>query len=371
MLTGAVAVCLVLAACSDDRAQGPDELSDLATDTATDAAPFDTLTDSVSVDTAGVSQTDAPSDTVASDSQLSDVIDEDLGSLDQATEEERSVLDFAADPDIDVADTGASRPMRLVVAGDSWSAGMAFPDGGVLLQAIQARDIEHVTVDFATTAIPGSQADEWADNDDHKLELLTVALDTVPAAEVLFMTLGGNDFLGKAHDNLGRISTSRQNRFLDGVQEDLQTVVDHALSGRPYLTVVIVGYDYLNYFAVEYVTGDLPGLSSVEFNSLLVGLELRKLEIAQETDGCEYAHNLGVLQYRLGDDLFAYGPAAVPLPGSAPDYDPFPGGNPLLPSPLAAMPADGVHPTPEGHRLIIDNALDQGLENVVWRRPWH
>ena len=360
-----VVCCLALAACEDDVAPGGTELTDIA-DLVGDSSDGDTGEDLALVDT--VDDGEARAD--ISDSESTED-PEDSSGLEQETEEEPYDTDRGLDPATDRTDTDPSHPMRVVVAGDSWSAGMAFPDGGILLQAIEARSIGHVTIDYATTAIPGSQAEEWAENDDDKLDLLALALDSAPIAEVLFMTLGGNDFLSKAHSNLGRISESRQNRFLDGVGTDLQTVVDFAVDGRPHLTVVIVGYDYLNYFAVEAATGDLPGLSSFEFNALLVGLEQRKLEIAQDTEGCEYAHSLGILQYRLGDDLFAYGPEAVPFPGSAPDYQPFPGGNPLLPSPLAALPLDGVHPTAEGHRLIIDNALDQGLENLLWRRSWY
>ena len=301
---------------------------------------------------------------------LSDDTGEDTVVEDVVVDAARTDNGAGEDPVAEDGDVDGPETVRVVVAGDSWSAGMAFPEGGILRAAIEARGFENVTIDFETTAIPGSQAEQWATNDEDKLDLLAAALDADPPAEVLFITLGGNDFLSKAHNNLGKVSESRQERFLDRVQGDLQTVVDYALFWRPRLTVVIVGYDYLNYFAIEATSGDLPDLSSIEFNALLVGLEQRKLEIAENTEGCEYAHNLGILQYRLGDALFSYGPEIVPFPGSAPEYQPFPGGNPFLPSPLAALPLDGVHPTAEGHRFIIDNTLDQGLENVLRGYPW-
>ena len=355
------------AACQSEATRGGFEGAEVSSDLAGDGTDGDNSEDLALVDS--IDDGAAGADIVDS-GPTEDILEDSYGS-ELELEEESYDHDFGLDPVSDRTDAGPLHPMRVVVAGDSWSAGMAFPDGGIVLQAIQARGIEHVTIDYATTAIPGSEAEEWAENDDNKLDLLASALDSAPVAEVLFMTLGGNDFLSKAHNNLGRISESRQNTFLDRVGNDLQTVVDFAVDGRPHLTVVIVGYDYLNYFAVEAATGDLPSLSSFEFNALLVGLEERKLEIARDTEGCEYAHNLGILQYRLGDDLFAYGPEVVPFPGSAPDYQPFPGGNPLLPSPLAALPLDGVHPTAEGHRLIIDNTLDQGLENLLLRRSWY
>ena len=63
----------------------------------------------------------------------------------------------------------------------------------------------------------------------------------------------------------------------------------------------------------------------------------------------------------------------LPAPGGAPDYNPFPGGDPTKPSPAKAFEQvhgnDGIHLNAEGYRQIIRNALQQGMGAMLEATP--
>ncbi len=299
----------------------------------------------------------------------------DEGASDDGAADEGGADEDVGQPEPDGATTPSVR--RIVVAGDSWSAGMVFPEGGPLRAALDARGFEELVITWEQTALAGSKVSQWAHNEHGMLNLLFAALDEEPPAEVLFMVIAGNDLLRASADGLGDWWRWRQEATFDAIEQDVEQLVDAVLAGRPHLQVVLVGYDYLHFEMIHNLISKMKGMDTAEFNENFVELGRRKLSVAQRTPRCHYAHNFGILQYRLGDTLHPpflnppapYEPGVVPFPGRAPGYQPFPGGIPLFPGPLGALP-DGVHPTGEAHRLIIDNVLDQGLESLLLGQGW-
>ena len=253
---------------------------------------------------------------------------------------------------------------RVVLGGDSWSAGFIYP----LRDALDARGYEEVTVTWELTAKPGSTVAGWL-ADPGLMAGLYASLDADPPAEILFFTLGGNDYLGACRGGLGLFGPLEWFLTMARIQWDLQTFVALAKAGRPNLKVVLIGYDYLNFFVIQAFGIDFPGMDWIRFNLGLVDLASRGRDAAAATDGMLYAHNMGLLQHTFGDGLFGYGPGVAPKPGPAPTYDPFPGGWYTYPSPAAHIP-DGVHPDYDGFRALIENSLDQGPAAWIEGRPW-
>jgi hypothetical protein len=279
-----------------------------------------------------------------------------------------AVPDAAPDATPDVVTPAVA---RAVIAGDSWSVGLVLPT----IDAFAALGLNTVLT-WETTAQSGSRALEWASNKDSKLDLLKAALDADPPAEVLLLVIGGNDLLSKMNDGWAKQPKLLRDLALDVIRNDVQTIADYALAKRPHLTVVIIGYDYLHYDFLKLAVS-LPGMDQESFSQAFVDLEKRKLEIAQSTARVEYAHNFGWLQWQFGDKVHPpfllppldYAAGVVPKPGVAPAYLPFPGGFKELPGPLDYLP-DGLHPSLEGFRAIIDHSLSQGLESVMRGGPW-
>ncbi len=262
---------------------------------------------------------------------------------------------------------------RIVVAGDSWSCGIVAPTRNIL----DERGFSSIEITYSTTAVAGSTAVEWVNNHDNKLLKLSAALDQEPQAELLLLVIGGNDVNAAIYnDDFDDMSNEQRSQVLDGIRDNIRAIVDFARLNRPHLSIVLVGYDYFHYLFLQQFYG-LGDMYLDEYNQTFVNLGLRKLEIANQVDGCYYAHNFGVLQYTFGDrphppyslPLFEYPPGYVPAPGIAPDYTPFPGGLYQIPSPLDQIP-DGIHPNEEGFTAIMNHVFDQGMENLLSGYDW-
>ena len=260
---------------------------------------------------------------------------------------------------------------RVVLAGDSWSAGLIMP----LREALDGRGYEEVVLTFELTTKPGSQVSGWV-SDANLMNALYLSLDMEPKAEILFFTLSGNDFLYACKKGLGLLGPLGFLQAMQQIQNDLAEFVNLARAGRPHLRIVIVGYDYLHFEMIQALGNTMPGLNLVTFNLGLVDLAARGRDVAAAIPGVYYAHNMGLLQYTYGDYFHPpflcpnpiggcpeYAPGAVPKPGPALGFDPFPGGWFTTPSPIDYLP-DGVHPSFAGFRTIIENSLDQGP--AVW-----
>ncbi|MDQ1256130.1 MAG: hydrolase family protein, partial [Candidatus Hydrogenedentes bacterium] len=173
---------------------------------------------------------------------------------------------------------------------------------------------------------------------------------------VVHLITGGIDFLTLAHDrNLKQMTPAERDALWTDVAEHVQIIVDACLAVRPGILMAIADYDYLDLPALERFAGAnyFYGATVTEFNGWMVELGRKKLEVARKTDRCEYVQNWGLLQYHLGDP-----PKAVPLPGAAPDYSPYPGGDCTLPMPAGIAP-DGIHPNEKAHTLMVQNAVDR------------
>ena len=289
--------------------------------------------------------------------------------------------DDATDDSGDDDDSAPSPADRIVIAGDSWSTGSVNPTQTALVDL----GYGDVTVTWEGTAVAGSQASEWVANQDGKLDALAAALDAEDGADVLLLYLGGNDYNFALNQGLGPFPELALPLVLDGIEQDLQALVDWARSGRPGLTVVIVGYCWFHYEWFTTLFGlSLDVGSTLEYNQGLGELEARKLAIAQRTQGVEYVHNLGILQHTMG--LVAAPPWSLPLvdyppqffdaPSPPPLYDPFPGGvrradiDPSvippesLPGPTAGF-LDGIHPSDAGWAILVQSVYDQGLAGLL------
>ena len=333
-------------------------------------------------DLQGAEDATAPKDATPELSEPTpEVVTDDVGPEDDAEDTTTSKPDDVPADQDEVGDvapevTPDGHVDRVVLCGDSWSAGLVFPTQA----AFTDRGYGDVVLTWEGTAVGGSQASQWA-HETAMHDTLMAALDLTPPAEVLILVISGNDLLSKiASDGLlggyGEWPGWMQQSALDEIQADVQAIVDDARAGRPGLQIVLVGYDYLHYEFLAAYAG-VHDMDFQSFNEAIVDLDTRKRAVADATPDTWYAHNFGLLQYRFGDHphvpftapLLTYGPEQVPFPGVAPDYAPYPGGLIQLPGPLDYLP-DGLHPNETGFRAIIDNVLDQGLEDLLNREGW-
>lgn len=288
------------------------------------------------------------------------------------------ILDGDESPDGDVLPDGDEETetepteRRLVIAGDSWSVGCV----PAMISALADWEFDDITVTYENTAVGGSRAKQWATNENGLNDKLMAALDAEPPAEFLVLVIGGNDLISDVHDGWGDWLEFFQNIALDNIRDDVQTIVDDALDGRPQLDVIIIGYDFLHYDFME-TYFDLGDMNQQSFNEAFVKLGKRKLAIAQNTAHTYYAHNYGLMQYVYGDTVhlpftnppIAYNPGLVPKPGIYPTYQPFPGGLVQLPGPLDHLP-DGLHLDGPGYRELVEYSFEQGMARLLSEDVW-
>jgi lysophospholipase L1-like esterase len=259
---------------------------------------------------------------------------------------------------------------RILVVGDSWAAFMTHPMTGEIFQhTLKTEGYEEAEI-VATekTAVPGSRADQWATNHKGKLDDLKQTLATNLTVDIVFLVIGGNDFLREAiKTNLSNLTAGDRARLWAGIRTNIQTVVDTILAVRPSLKVVLCDYDYLNVAeaARSPMKQSFNGIAQSDFNHYFVDVGREKRAIAGKSNRCLYIQNWGLMQYYFGDPEQKYEAKTVPYPGGSPAFDPYPGGDPGKPGPAKAFNQgalnDGIHLNPEGFRLIIENALKQGL----------
>ncbi len=363
----------------DDAAAADDDASDddLADDDVTDddASDDDTIDDDTTDDDA-VDDDSADDDATDDDTTDDDTGDDDTAdddSTDDDTGDDDTGDDDTSDDDTGDDDT-TDVARRVVIAGDSWSAGFV----PATIDEFAERGYGDTVVSWEFTSIPGSTADEWASNDGGKLDTLELVLDLDPPAEILLLSISGNDIHDMIGDGYDDWPTFLRDWRKQSIVDDTMRIVDTALGGRPDLHVVLIGYDYLHYEFNDLAYG-MGDMSTDEYNLLFAEIGLMELLEASSRPRLHYAHNFGWLQFAVGDvphppfllPLFPYDPGTVPAPGTAATgYLPFPGGIYLLPGPLDWIP-DGVHPTAAGFRLLFEHTMDQGLENLMNGQAWN
>jgi lysophospholipase L1-like esterase len=252
----------------------------------------------------------------------------------------------------------AERTKKILIVGDSWAMSLTkenvdgFPTPDVFDDALVANGLGAYETQGARTAWGGRRAEGWA-----KREMrfrITDELTAYPSIDFVHLIIGGNDFLAQVEqEDFKNLSAEGRGQRWTAITRDIETIVATCLLVRPNLHVVLAGYDYLDFERAAHVwKKSFHGVAPAKLNEWLVEFSRCVLEFAQDEPRCTYIQNFGVLQYWFG------APAQmVPLPGQAPGYDPFPGGDPARPMPSSITP-DGIHPDATAHARLLQNAID-------------
>lgn len=257
---------------------------------------------------------------------------------------------------------------RILIIGDSWAASIAAihhdpapPGFGSLNAVLRDNKLDGYESVGGPTAWGGRKASDWVKP--QNLELITQQLKDNPTVDIVHLIIGGNDFLSQASKGTNIMSLPAEERTViwDKVKADIQTIVDHCLAQRPDIRVLISDYDYLDGAAAQRIlpTFDFGRATPAELNTAFMELGRKKLEIARATPRCFYVSHWGRLQHYYGSPN-----AGLPAPGGPPDYVPYAGGDPVFPMPPQAHVGDGIHPTDEAHRVMLQYCVN------LYYRQW-
>lgn len=300
--------------------------------------------------------------------------------------------DFSVLSRLHEADRALTEPLprapgtpTVLIAGDSWAQFM-WDDGvhATLLDRFGLSDTSAISLSRGSDpgpgytgpeyAISGSEARQWAATSSYPWIANTIAaLEANPTIDWVVLSLGGNDVLaGRSGDgwykDMDLDVPGSEAAFFDQLEADTFTVIDALLAVRPGIRVILSSYDYPNFnvgvWCFLYAcpkrqdlsrdpSGDL--ITDAELNALMVEVETRRRGWAQNAERVVLDHSIGLMHHVYGDGISA--PRVLPRPGrTAPDYLPFPGGNPLRPTLRAnfrrasGLDADPIHLTGDGYR---------------------
>jgi hypothetical protein len=236
----------------------------------------------------------------------------------------------------------AVRIPRILIVGDSWAASITAehvdptPAPDVFDDVLAAEGLGEFETRGLRTAWGGRKASDWA-KPEH-VRIIHEELEAFPTISHVHLIIGGNDFLSAVLAQ-GRALESEpaRRRLWRRIIRDIETIVKACHEVREGITVVIAGYDYLDYHAAEtFWDFDFHGIETATLNQWLEELGDAKRAYAGATPGCVYLGHWGILQREFGG-VGETGPAH---------------GMP------AAISPDGIHPNPDAHAVLLRNAIE-------------
>ena len=279
----------------------------------------------------------------------------------------------------------ASPTARVLLAGDSWAQYMWDDDAhNETFDKFGQADHRAVSRSLGSNpgpgysgpeyAVSGSEAREWVDTADYPWIANVVAeLVAEPTIDTVMFSLGGNDILAGKSDggwykDMDLDVPGSEQALFTRILADSSTIVDAITAVRPGVDVLVSSYEYPN-FNVSALwcwiyacpkrrdlsrDPDNALVSDAEINAMNLDVESRRIAWTNANPRLHFDHGDGEMHYYYGDGVSAAG--VLPRPGQqAPDYLPFPGGNPLRPSlrenfrVVSGIPADPIHLDAEGY----------------------
>jgi len=230
---------------------------------------------------------------------------------------------------------------RVVVFGDSWGVPAA-----PALQAVF--DAEGIPVQVAGASSGGETAANLSSASG--LQHISDTLAANPDADLVHLSIGGNDFLGTWN---ATFTPAQEDALFQAIAADVETILDHILAVRPAARIFWSSYDYPRPLPLG--TPTQVNAAGAKFG--LVAVALANSKGASVT----YGNFSGLMQVTYGFDGTQYTiydpPVAIP-PGdpSLPDA--------TLPSPDAAF-SDTIHLTAAGYGVLAQAQFDAFYAGIL------
>jgi lysophospholipase L1-like esterase len=204
---------------------------------------------------------------------------------------------------------------NIVAIGDSWTV-----LGSPILQT--ELSTHSSSYNLSANGRSGSTASEWQND----VTGIQTALAATPSAELVWLSIGGNDIIDKLEAGETNPLTA-----LSEIQSSIQSILDTIFQKAPNIKVVHFGYDLPN-FSASTLSSYGKSVSDVNTFMFLFAAMLQTIaEQAKYKDKFYYVNMYGTLQ------------AAAGISG-APVID--------QPSPTQYM-ADSIHPNTQGFTILM------------------
>ncbi|MBX9653780.1 LEPR-XLL domain-containing protein [bacterium] len=268
---------------------------------------------------------------------------------------------------------------RIVTIGDSWAWLVANgAPGSTVNQAGFGNSLQNVLNTFhpgvtaANESFMGGTAAQMAT----MLPSITDRINAHPDADIVWLSIGGNDMLagalGGGYTNL--LTAEQKSALYATITGNVETVVNHILSLRPNIQIMIEGYDAINVWdlpsgtASNNVRANLGIIKSgnvivdaqqnQQLNQGFLDLENSIANIATNNRRVAFVNNWGLNHTMVGySGYFGNFPAIGTFP---PDFYPY------LPTPTSRMNSgDPIHLNTAGYTNIALNAQINFLSTAL------
>lgn len=259
---------------------------------------------------------------------------------------------------------------RIVTIGDSWAwlvangaPGSTVNQAGFGNSLQNVLDTFHPGVTAANESFMGGTAAQMAT----MLSSITDRINAHPDADIVWLSIGGNDMLagalGGGYTNL--LSAEQKSALYATITGNVETVVNHILSLRPNIQIMIEGYDAINVWDLPSGTASnnvranlgivksgnvlVDGQQNQQLNQGFLDLENSIANIATNNRRVAFVNNWGLNHTMVGySGYFGNFPAIGTFP---PDFYPY------LPTPTSRMNSgDPIHLNTAGYTTIALNA---------------
>ncbi|MCH9647166.1 MAG: hypothetical protein K0U98_02940 [Deltaproteobacteria bacterium] len=286
---------------------------------------------------------------------------------------------------------------RVLIAGDSWAQYM-WDDGShnELFDKFGHGDKSAISRSLDANpgpghsgpeyAVSGSEAREWVDAANFPwISNMVADLTVHPSVDTVVLSIGGNDILaarseGGWYKDMDLDNPGSEAALFSTIEANTTAIADAALAVSPDLEILLSSYEYPN-FNVSILwcwvyacpkrddlsrdpVGDL--ITDQELNAMMLMVEEQRIGWTNEQPRWLFDNSIGLMHHYYGDGTSP--PGALPKPGTeAPDYLPFPAGNPLLPAlrenfrAPGGIPADPIHLDFDGYQYKIAQQLEGSL----------
>ncbi len=274
---------------------------------------------------------------------------------------------------------------RVLIAGDSWAQFMWDDDShNQLFDRFGHADKLAVSRSLGSNpgpghsgpeyAISGSEAREWVNTASYPWIANVVSeLQALPSIDTVVFSLGGNDVLagrsgGGWYKDMDLDTAGSEAALFARILADSDNIVQAFQAVRPELDVLVSSYEYPNFnvsalWCFIYACPkrrdlsrdpDNDLVSDAQINAMIVDVEATRIAWTNADPRLLFDHAVGEMHHYYGDGVAA--PGVLPRPGQqAPDYLPFPAGQPSRPSLRSnfrtnfGISADPIHLDPEGY----------------------
>lgn len=264
---------------------------------------------------------------------------------------------------------------RVVTIGDSWSGFIANGAPGSIANSGTGNSVQLMLDIFhpGSSVYNGSFYGGTAAQHAADLATITANINAAgPDVDVVWLSSGGNDLLlGALGGGYSRLNTPAQNAAVySAMANNVQTVVNHILSIRPDIQIVIAGYDYINVW-----DGPDSSLNPLRLNLGLIKSGNTGVDLLQNADLNQAFKDAGALTKAIADsnrrvhyiDNFGINNTTAGYSGyfgSVPATSYPPEAYPFAPTPTSRL-VDPIHLNTTGYNVLALNA-EQNFFNTAF-----